>query len=101
MMYLVKWCIYSEHSGNHIVSLTDKGEYQCDCIGWTRHMPRRNCKHIYQVIDEKPEPLDKESWDALNGKKHKVVAFMNKIKETELQIVRRGKRNESNKYKCK
>jgi hypothetical protein len=23
-------------------------------------MPRRNCKHIYQVIDENPEPLDKE-----------------------------------------
>jgi len=42
-------------------------------------MPRRNCKHINQVIDEKPEPLDQKNWDALRGKKKKVKDFIDKI----------------------
>jgi hypothetical protein len=24
----------------------DTGAWECSCIGWTRHMPRRNCRHI-------------------------------------------------------
>lgn len=81
MEYLNKWVIYSEHSGNHIVSLCTDGTYQCDCIGWTRHYPRINCKHIRQVIATHPEPLNRASWDALNGKKHKVMKAITKMSE--------------------
>lgn len=90
MMYLIKWCIYSERSGNHIVSLCDDGTYQCDCVGWTRHMPRRNCKHIWQVIDEKPEPLNQANWDSLSGKKAKVKAFIDKIERAEIAYIKEG-----------
>lgn len=24
-------------------------EWRCGCMGWTRHMPRRDCKHIRHV----------------------------------------------------
>lgn len=30
----------------YTVSETVQGEWQCSCIGWTRHFPRRDCKHI-------------------------------------------------------
>jgi hypothetical protein len=90
MMYLMKWCIYSERSGNHIVSLCDDGTYQCDCVGWTRHMPRRNCKHIDQVLYEKPEPLDQKNWDSLSGKKAKVKAFIDKIERAEIAYIKEG-----------
>lgn len=83
MMYLTKWCIYSENSGNHIVSLCDDGTYQCDCKGWTMHTPRRNCKHIWRVIDEKPEPMNKANWDMLKGKKKKTKDAIAKMMESE------------------
>lgn len=30
----------------YVVSEFDNGEWACGCIGWTRHMPRRDCQHI-------------------------------------------------------
>lgn len=33
----------------YVVSETDSGEWQCGCVGWTRHVPRRDCKHIRWV----------------------------------------------------
>ena len=33
----------------HHVSRTDDGEWECGCIGWTRHVPRRDCRHISMV----------------------------------------------------
>ncbi len=72
MNFIKKYIVYSEHSGNHIVSLTDTGEYACDCIGWIRHYPRIECKHIREVKYNNIQPIDKENWDALKGKKKKV-----------------------------
>lgn len=30
----------------YVVTETVSGEWQCSCVGWTRHTPRRDCKHI-------------------------------------------------------
>jgi len=36
----------SKGTGHYIVSLTYDGNWECSCIGWTRHVPRKDCKHI-------------------------------------------------------
>ena len=33
------------------ILLTSEKEYQCSCVGWTNHMPRKHCKHIRAVLD--------------------------------------------------
>ena len=92
MLYIKKWIVYSERSGNHIVSQCEDETYTCDCVGWTRHYPRKNCKHIREVLWNNPEPINQESWDALKGKKLKVKAtltFFAKLKEQEEANARR------------
>ena len=41
----------SNPSKSYKVSRHDDGEqaWECGCIGWTRHIPRRDCKHITKV----------------------------------------------------
>lgn len=34
------------------VSLRHDGSWECDCMSWTRTMPRTNCKHILGKIVE-------------------------------------------------
>jgi hypothetical protein len=80
--------IYSERSGNHIVSLCDDGTYACDCIGWRNHYPRINCKHIKEVWNTNPTPLNQDNWDALNGNKKKLkdtLAIFNKVIQNQEQ----------------
>lgn len=79
MLYLQKYLAPASNGSTHIVSLCDDGTWQCDCIGWCRHYPRKNCKHIYWVIANKPDPLNKENWDKLKGKKRAVKAAVDKI----------------------
>jgi len=84
MKYIKKWCVYSERSGNHIVSLCDDGNYACDCPGWKFH--RVNCKHIRRVWDGDIEPLNMENWEGIKGKKQKVKKVLDmfqKIQEEE------------------
>jgi hypothetical protein len=51
--------VKSETSGStYIVSLDGNGDYSCGCLGWTRHVPRRNCKHIDWVIAFGPGEMD-------------------------------------------
>ena len=33
------------------VSERQDGGWECSCPAWTRHMPRRDCKHILRVKD--------------------------------------------------
>ena len=47
--WVKRWTIPSSRGGLHIVGQDAEGNYGCDCIGWTRHMPRRDCTHITQV----------------------------------------------------
>lgn len=44
----------------YIVTEQDFGafEWQCSCVGWTRHMPRRDCKHIKWVKQHGAVPID-------------------------------------------
>jgi hypothetical protein len=60
MKYMNQWSIPSDSnpSRNYTVSLTYDGEWQCSCIGWTRHVPRKDCKHIRRVKED-PEILNK------------------------------------------
>lgn len=38
----------SSGASNYIISVEGR-EWQCSCLGWTRHVPRRDCKHIRGV----------------------------------------------------
>jgi hypothetical protein len=35
-----------KEDGYYTVSGRPDGEFECSCLGWTRHTPRRDCKHI-------------------------------------------------------
>jgi hypothetical protein len=51
MPEIVQMWDVSSDSGNHYhVSQLEEGSYQCSCLGWTRHVPRRDCKHIQWVL---------------------------------------------------
>lgn len=38
----------SKRTGHYIVSKTFDipAKWECSCVGWTRHVPRKDCKHI-------------------------------------------------------
>lgn len=40
----------------YIVAMSEHGDWACGCIGWTRHYPRKDCRHITLV--KKVEPVD-------------------------------------------
>jgi hypothetical protein len=81
MKYIEKYKVYSETSvHSYIVSKCDDGSYACSCLGWIRHYPRTNCKHILWVLRNKPEPLNLETYDKLHGKKEKVNKALDILK---------------------
>jgi len=41
----------SSGGGEYIVSQDRDGNWACSCPGWTRHVPRTDCKHIREVRD--------------------------------------------------
>jgi hypothetical protein len=48
--WVAQWEVPSSSSDKmYIVSRNFVGEYACACIGWTRHVPRKDCRHIKQV----------------------------------------------------
>lgn len=48
--WVSRWCVPSSRgSGQHIVAQDAEGNFACSCIGWTRHVPRRDCRHITEV----------------------------------------------------
>lgn len=42
----------------YVVSNYGNGAWACGCMGWTRHFPRRDCKHIAWVKMFGPMPID-------------------------------------------
>lgn len=48
--YVVSLCPGEEHE--------PEGHYECSCVGWTRHFPRRDCKHIAVVKAGQGRSLD-------------------------------------------
>ena len=51
MTWVQKYQVPSNSSDNiYTVGISDEGTWACSCIGWTRHMPRKNCVHIKSVL---------------------------------------------------
>lgn len=45
--YRQQWQVLSsDGERTYTVSVTVDDVWSCSCVGWTRHMPRRDCKHI-------------------------------------------------------
>lgn len=46
-----KWAVPSSSGDGYYTVAEDRatGDLACGCLGWTRHMPRTDCKHIKQV----------------------------------------------------
>lgn len=50
MTWIKKWYVPSSTSGTtYTVGVDENGAWACGCIGWTRHVPRRDCRHIKEV----------------------------------------------------
>jgi hypothetical protein len=48
--WVSKWAVPSDSvDGHYTVARDHDGNFACGCLGWTRHMPRTDCKHIKQV----------------------------------------------------
>ena len=45
-------------AAEYTVSRCSDDSWQCSCIGWTRHVPRRDCKHILWVKTYGPVPIE-------------------------------------------
>jgi len=58
--YLKRWEVESsDGKRTYTVSVTKDGVWSCACVGWTRHMPRRDCKHITGIKAETKQNLDR------------------------------------------
>lgn len=49
--YVEYWKVESDSNPGkfYTVSQTSEGGFACSCVGWTRHVPRRDCRHIGYV----------------------------------------------------
>ena len=67
--WVERWVVPSESgNGEYIVSKDKDGNYACSCIGWTRHFPRRDCKHIDYVRCGGATTLSQASINRLAGR---------------------------------
>jgi hypothetical protein len=59
MTWVQSWLVPSSSGDkNYTVSIDEKGDYACSCVGWTSHFPRRDCKHcrLIRTQNENPNP---------------------------------------------
>ena len=48
--WIHRWVVPSSSGGGeYIVGQDAEGNWGCSCVGWTRHTPRTDCKHIREV----------------------------------------------------
>ena len=47
--YRKQWKVQGSAKDPYTVSVTVDCVWSCSCIGWTRHMPRSDCKHIKKI----------------------------------------------------
>ena len=49
--WVQRWEVASHSNPNrtYTVAIDAEGNWGCSCPAWTRHMPRKDCKHIRQV----------------------------------------------------
>lgn len=52
VQYQIQFSVQSSSHADryYTISLTQAGEWQCSCRGWTMHVPRRDCRHIQEVL---------------------------------------------------
>lgn len=50
--YQTFYAVDSESDPNRTYTVTQAydGHWECACPAWTRHMPRKNCKHIARLL---------------------------------------------------
>lgn len=67
--WVERWVVPS-YSGNgeYIVAKDNEGNWACSCIGWTRHVPRRDCRHIIEVKEGGGRKLSDAVIDRLAGR---------------------------------
>lgn len=47
---LMQWPVpSSDGKREYTVTSYADGSFACSCLGWTRHMPRKDCRHIRDV----------------------------------------------------
>lgn len=58
--YVEYWKVESDSKPGkfYTVSKTVEGSFECGCTGWTRHVPRRDCRHILYVKAGNGIPFD-------------------------------------------
>lgn len=44
--YIQQWDVTGSSGNVYKVSVKPDGTFACSCLGWTRHTPRKDCKHI-------------------------------------------------------
>ena len=51
-----RWDVPSSSSPDtrYVVAMSEHGDWACGCIGWTRHFPRKDCRHITGVKRVEP-----------------------------------------------
>lgn len=62
MTWAKRWQVPSgSNNDTYVVGLSETGDYACTCIGWTRHTPRKDCKHIraIKIFPNYEMPVDK------------------------------------------
>ena len=47
--WIAKWEVQGSAKKPYVVSFSDEGGWGCSCVGWTRHIPRKDCKHIKKI----------------------------------------------------
>jgi hypothetical protein len=52
-----RWTVRGSTGNLYTVAVDDEGDYGCSCIGWTRHVPRRDCRHI-KMVKTNPRGFD-------------------------------------------
>lgn len=60
MRYFEYWKVQSDSNPEkfHTVGRAEDGSFGCTCVGWTRHFPRRDCRHILYVKSGHGENYD-------------------------------------------
>lgn len=51
-----RWPVEGSTGNIYTVAKDDRGQYACSCLGWTRHIPRKDCRHIRYIREQQPEP---------------------------------------------
>lgn len=53
------WKVPSQSSNaTYTVARYEEGSFACSCPGWTKHFPRKDCKHIMWVVAHGPTPIE-------------------------------------------